>query len=60
LKIILTTDEARVFLAFIDIALRAKGSEALDAAALFKLKILQAEEAENREKSPPQVPPSGA
>lgn len=53
MKISLTTDEAKVFMAFVDIALRAKGSEALDAAALFKLKILQAEQDEKNEKTPP-------
>lgn len=53
MKIELTPDEARVLMGFIDTTLRAKGVEALDAAALFKLKLLKAEQEENDAKAPP-------
>lgn len=53
MKIEFSQEEAKVFMAFIDIALRAKGGEALDAAALFKLKILKADQEEKNEKPQP-------
>ena len=56
MKIELTPDEARVLMGFIDTTLRAKGNEALDAAALFKLKLLKAEQEERNEKTPTVVP----
>lgn len=53
MNIELNPDEAKVFMAFIDITLKVKGSEALDSAALFKLKILKAEQEEKNGKTPP-------
>lgn len=60
MKIELTPDESRVLMSFIDITLKVKGTEALDAAALFKLKILQAEQEEKNEKITNLGPPVAA
>lgn len=56
----LTADQARVFMGFIDATLKVKGLEALDAAALFKLKIMQAEQEEKNEKTVPLSPSAAA
>lgn len=50
MNIPLNDDEARVWLGFIDITLKSRGIEALDAAFTFKMKIVQAQKAEQDEK----------
>lgn len=56
----LTPDEARVFLGFIDATLKAKGIEALDAAAAFKAKIQKAAQEEQNEKTGSLLPPAAS